>query len=93
MDEEQLIAEQDVALHDRQILSVRISQHPVEDFWRVRVGGSRGSMTTTVTDTESFLVRLIEEAVEGKQAAWHQLAQWGHANLTRPATGFRPAFA
>jgi hypothetical protein len=93
MDEERLIAEQNVALRDCHTLSVRISQHPVEEFWRLQVGGIRGWMTTTVSDHESVLARLIQEAVGGEQLAWHQLAQWGQANLTRPATGFRPVLA
>ena len=93
MDAERLIAEQDVAIHDRHTLSVRISQDADEDFWRVQVRraeGSRATMSTTVSDDgDNFLVHLIHEAVEGKQSAWHHLAEWGHANLTRPATGFR----
>jgi hypothetical protein len=92
LDGEQVIAEQSVFLHERQTLSVQISRHATEEFWRVLVsnpGTVRGSLSTTVGDTGSFLTTLIEEAVDGKQTAWHQLAQWGQANLTRPATGFR----
>jgi hypothetical protein len=92
LDGEQVVAEQSVSLHDRQTLSVRISRHAVEEFWRVQVsnpGTVRGSLSTTVGDRSSFLTTLIEEAIGGQQAAWHQLAQWGQANLTRPATGFR----
>jgi hypothetical protein len=92
LDEEQVVAEQNVSLHDRQTLSVRISRHAAEEFWRVQVsnpGLVRGSLSTTVGDRSSFLTTLIEEAIGGHEAAWHQLAQWGQANLTRPATGFR----
>ena len=94
LDGEQLVAERDVDLRDRQQLSVRISQHAEEDFWRVQVSNpetARSSINTTVWAGDSFLMQLIQEAVSGNQAAWHHLAQWGHTNLTRPATGFRVA--
>jgi hypothetical protein len=92
LDGERLVAEQRVRLRDRQTLSVRISQHPVEEFWRVQVGdpaSARGSLSTTVGTGDSFLMKLIEEAVSGKDSAWHHLAQWGHSRLTRPALGWR----
>jgi hypothetical protein len=91
-DGEQLVAEQHVSLRDRQPLRVCISQHTTEDFWRVHVSDpatARMGMSTTVAPGESFLMKLIQEAVDGDQSAWHHLAQWGHTNLTRPATGFR----
>jgi hypothetical protein len=94
VDGEQLVAEQHVSLRERQTLSVRISQHAAEDFWRVQVSNpatARGSLSTTVGAGDSFLMNLIEEALGGYQPAWHHLAQWGHANLTRPAAGFRAA--
>lgn len=95
LDGERLIAEQHVFIHEHQTLSVRISQHDVEEFWRVQVTNpatARGSLSTTVgTGDTNFLMKLIEEAVSGKQTAWHHLAQWGQTNLTRPATGFRAA--
>jgi hypothetical protein len=96
MDGEQVVAEQDVSIHQQQTLSVRISQHTAEEFWRVHVSNpatARGSMSTTVPTGDSFLMKLIEEAVTGKQSAWQHLAEWGHSNLTRPATGFRGAIA
>ena len=92
LDGEQLVAEQRVPIHERQTLSVRISQHPVEEFWRGQVGDpatARGFLNTTVGTGDSFLMKLIEEAVGGKQTAWHQLAQWGHSTLTRPGLGWR----
>jgi hypothetical protein len=92
LDGEQVVAEQSVSIRDQQTLSVRISRHAIEEFWRVQVsnpGTVRGSLSTTVGDRSNFLTTLIEEAVGGEQGAWHQLAQWGQANLTRPATGFR----
>jgi hypothetical protein len=92
LDGEQLVAEQHVSLRDRPLLRVSISQHTTEDFWRVQVsdpGTARRQMSTTVAPGESFLMKLIQEAVGGDQSAWHHLAQWGHTNLTRPATGFR----
>ena len=93
-DGEQLVAERHVSLHDRQTLRVCISQHTSEEFWRVQVSNpatARKGMSTTVGSGDSFLLKLIEEAVGGNQAAWHHLAQWGHTNLTRPSTGFRAA--
>jgi hypothetical protein len=94
MDGERLIAERNVAIRDDQTLSVRISQDADEDFWRVQVcqaARPQATMSTTVSDQNSFLAHLIQEAVEGQQTAWHHLAQWGHSNLHRPATGFRAA--
>jgi hypothetical protein len=91
-DGEQLVAERRVSLRERQTLSVRISQHTAEDFWRVQVSNpatARGSMSTTVGAGDNFLMMLIEEAVNGQPSAWRHLAQWGHTNLTRPAPGFR----
>ena len=93
-DEEQLVAEQHVSVRDRQMMRVSISQHTTEEFWRVHVtdaASSHEGMSTTVAPGESFLMKLIQEAVGGDQAAWNHLAAWGHTNLTRPATGFRAA--
>jgi len=92
VDEERLVAEKSVSLREHQTLSVRISQHAAEEFWRVQVSNpatARGTMSTTVAPGDNFLMHLIEDAVSGQQTAWHHLAQWGHTNLTRPATGFR----
>jgi hypothetical protein len=92
LDGERLVAEQRVPIHDGQTLSVRISQHLAEEFWRVQVGDSataRGFLTTTVGAGDSFLMKLIDEAVGGKQSAWRHLAQWGHSRLIRPTLGWR----
>ena len=79
-------------MDENQRLSVRISLHEDEDFWRVDVrhpATARGVMSATVSPGETYLMPLIHGAVSGDQAAWHHLARWGHANLTRPAKGFR----
>ena len=92
--EEQLVAEQHVSVRDRQTLRVCISQHTTEEFWRVHVSDpatAHKGISTTVAPGESFLMKLIQEAVDGDQSAWNHLAAWGHTNLTRPATGFRAA--
>jgi hypothetical protein len=92
LDEEQLLAEQHVSIRDRPTLRVCISQHTTEEFWRVHVSDpatAHEGMSTTVAPGESFLMKLIEEALGGDQSAWNHLAAWGHTNLTRPATGFR----
>ncbi|HVA75399.1 MAG TPA: hypothetical protein VNF71_12645 [Acidimicrobiales bacterium] len=93
-DGERLIAEQDVVIRDHHVLNVRISEHMSESFWRLDVSNPaalRASMTTTVSETDSFLMHLINDAVSGQSAAWRQLAEWGHENLSRPAPGFRLA--
>jgi hypothetical protein len=95
-DEENLIAEQIVPIRDQLPLTVRISQHPSEEFWRVDVAScdnGRGYVTATVAPGDSFMMNLIEEAVSGQAAAWRHLAQWGHANLGRPGTGHRARLA
>lgn len=92
LDGEQLVAERHVSLRDRPTLRVSISQHTTEEFWRVQVSDpatAHEGMSTTVASGESFLMKLIQEAVGGDQSAWHHLAEWGHTNLTRPNTGFR----
>lgn len=94
IDGEQLIAEQDVPVRDQHVVRVRISQHAVEEFWRVdfNASGSRHHPANiTVGAGESFMMSLIEEAIAGQQAAWNHLAQWGHSNLLRPATVLRTA--
>ena len=78
-------------MDENQKLSVRISVHEDEDFWRVDVRhpkAPRSAMSATVSSGESYLTPLIHGAVSGDQAAWHHLARWGHANLTRPTKGF-----
>ncbi|MGH9055081.1 MAG: hypothetical protein ACRDYY_04340 [Acidimicrobiales bacterium] len=91
---EQLVAERVVEIHDNQTLNVRISQHAVEEFWRVDIqslGLTRGTTTTTVGFGDNFLVHLIHDAIRGEQPAWRHLAEWGHANLARSAPGLRCA--
>jgi hypothetical protein len=88
--DEQLVAEQTVAVAEEHALTVRISQNPVEEFWRVDVtkpGAPRGHLTTTVSPGDGFLMNLIEGAVQGEQVAWRHLASWGHANISRQAAG------
>ena len=94
LDGEELVAEQHVPLGQRRTVRVRISQNAEEEFWRVQVsdpGAARGRISTTVGTGDSFLMKLIQEAVSGDQPAWYHLAQWGHTGLTRPSTGFRAA--
>ena len=89
-DEERLVAEQTVPLHEGQQMHVTISQSPAEAFWRVQVSNPHtvhGHLSTTVATGDSFLMHLIDDAVGGNQLAWHHLAQWGQANLTRPGPG------
>ena len=86
--EEQLVAEQTVAVAERHALTVRISQHPVEDFWRVDVTNQAtppGHLTTTVSPGDGFLMNLIESAVQGEAVAWRHLASWGQSNMARKA--------
>lgn len=93
-DGERLVAEQDVIVRDHHVMNVRIFEHPAESFWRLDVSNPaalRASMTTTVSEADSFLMHLIHEAVSGQPTAWRQLAEWGHENLNRPAPGFRLA--
>jgi len=88
--EEMLVAERVVPVADQHALTVRISQHPVEEFWRVDVTNPappQGQLTTTVSPGDSFLMNLIEGAVKGESVAWRHLASWGHANLARQASG------
>jgi hypothetical protein len=88
--EERLVAEQVVSMADQHSLTVRISQHPVEEFWRVDVTSPappQGHLTTTVSPGDSFLMNLIEGAVQGEPVAWRHLASWGHANMARQVAG------
>ena len=90
-EDEQLVAEQVVPMDREQALTVRISQHKVEDFYRVAVTSPvmpERYMTTTVSPGDSFMMNLIQGAVSGEQVAWRHLASWGRANL--PATGLVP---
>lgn len=86
MSDEQLIAEQVVGLEAQRAVTVRISQHPVEDFWRVDVRGGNGHgdghVTATVAPGDSFLMNLIEGAMSGEPVAWRHLAQWGMHSLS-----------
>ena len=83
-DGENLIAEQVVPVRDRLPLTVRISQHPSEEFWRVEVGNDEaggGHVTATAAPGDSFLMNLIEDAISGQAAAWRHLAQWGRTRI------------
>lgn len=93
-DGERLVAEQDVVIRERHIMNVRISEHEAESFWRLDVcdpEAPRMSMTTTVSEADSFLMHLMHDAAGGEPAAWRRLAEWGHERLIRPAPGFRAA--
>lgn len=80
-DDEELVAEQVVPLEQAGALTVRISQHAAEQFWRVDVSrdpaDSEGHMTATVAPGDSFMMNLIEGAVSGEPVAWRHLAHWG----------------
>jgi hypothetical protein len=95
-DEEQLVAEQVVSVAPTQALTVRISQHTSEEFWRVHVSNpavpSR-SMSTTVAPGDSFMMNLINGAVSGEDLAWRHLAHWGRDNLARPSQALGLRFA
>lgn len=84
-DDEQLVAERTVPLAHSHALRVRISQHTVEDFWRVDITNpaipSR-AMSTTVAPGDSFMMNLINGAVSGEPIAWSHLAHWGRDNLS-----------
>lgn len=88
-DEEQLVAEQVVAVAQSRALTVRISQHTAEEFWRVDVSpdpaAPEGHMTATVSPGDSFMMYLIRGAVDGEELAWRHLAHWGRDNLSRSA--------
>ena len=95
-DGESLVAEQDVVVRERHVMNVRISEHAGESFWRLDVcdpEAPRASMTTTVGETDSFLMHLMRDAVGGEPAAWRQLAEWGYEKLSRPVPGFSLARA
>lgn len=91
---ERLVAQQDVVARGHHVMNVRISENPTEGFWRLDVSNPasrRATMTTTVSEADSFLMHLINDAVTGQPAAWRSLAEWGCDNLSRPAPGFRLA--
>lgn len=84
-DEEKLVAEQVIGT-----MTVRISQHTEEEFWRVDVSGrAAGSTSTTVASGDNFMMTLIEGAVSGEPVAWRHLAQWGQDALGRATLGRR----
>lgn len=92
IDGETLVAEKDITIHEQHTINVRISRHVEEQFWRVEVTApERSSTSTTVSDGESFLMHLIEEALHGSSGAWDHLARWGHGAQRKPALGMRPA--
>jgi hypothetical protein len=88
-DEEQLVAEQVVSIESAGALTVRISQHQAEDFWRVDVSrdpsGPEGHTTATVAPGDNFMMNLIEGAVSGEPVAWRHLAHWGRDSIGRSA--------
>ena len=92
-DEEQLVAEQVVLLDQAGLMTVRISQNEVEEFWRVDVSrdhaGQEDRSTTTVAAGDSFMMNLIEGAVGGDALAWRHLAHWGQDNLVWAAGSTR----
>lgn len=88
LDDETLVAEQVVPLERTGALTVRISQHRAEDFWRVEFTRERERRTTTVAPGDSFMMTLIEGAVSGEPVAWRHLAHWGQDALGR---SIRPA--
>jgi len=83
-DDEQLVAERVVGA-----LTVRISQHEVEEFWRVDVSRDpadrQGHMSATVAPGDSFMMNLIQGAVSGEPVAWRHLAHWGQEALGGPS--------
>ena len=84
-DEEMLVAEQVIGT-----VTVRISQHTEEEFWRVDISRyPTGSMSTTVAPGDSFMMNLIEGAVSGEPVAWRHLAHWGQDALGRQSPGRR----
>lgn len=92
LDGEIVVAEREVLLRDDYLLNVRVSEHPVEQFWRVKVTplSEQGTnASATVAAGESFLMHLIEQAVAGEETAWRHLAAWGHDNLCRSIPGVR----
>jgi hypothetical protein len=95
-DEEQLVAERVVPIEQSGPLTVRISQHAAEEFWRVDVSreaaAGAGHMTTTVAPGDNFMMNLIEGAVSGEPVAWSHLAHWGQDALGRTARPVGPRF-
>lgn len=86
-DEEQLVAEQTVTIDIAQALTVRITQHPAEEFYRVDVASSTAPewrASTTVAGADNFMIDLIHGALSGEQVAWQHLAHWGQGNLAGP---------
>jgi hypothetical protein len=80
-DDEVLVAEQIVDGGGSAPLTVRISQHSAEDFWRVDVSRTPGAAhrSATVAPGDSFMMNLIQGAVGGEAVAWNHLAAWGCA--------------
>jgi hypothetical protein len=85
-DDEVLVAEQVVSAGCAGPLTVRISQHFAEEFWRVDVSRDpavgTGHRTATVAPGDSFMMNLIESAVGGEAVAWSHLAHWGREALS-----------
>lgn len=96
-DGEQLVAERVVPINPARALTVRISQHRAEEFWRVDVSSDPDRphchTTATVGPGDSFLMTLIEGAVSGEQAAWRHLAHWGRGSVSGGPPASRPRFS
>ena len=95
-EDEQLVAEQTVSVDRERAVNVRISQDPVEDFYRVAVtslASPERHLTTTVSPGDSFMMNLITGAVSGEQVAWRHLASWGRDNLSAASREPRRCFS
>ncbi len=96
-DDEYLVAERVVPTEQAGPLTVRISQHEAEDFWRVditrRTPSREARTTATVAPGDSFMMNLIEGAVSGEPVAWRHLAQWGQDALASTSRRPRRIFA
>lgn len=88
-EEETLVAEQVVSLEQAGALTVRISQHRSEDFWRVDVSrlATPERRMSTVAAGDSFMMNLIEGAVSGEPVAWRHLAHWGQDAMRSSRAG------
>ncbi|MDA8045844.1 MAG: hypothetical protein M0Z30_11505 [Actinomycetota bacterium] len=91
--DEQVVAEQVVQMGQSGPMTVRISQHQVEEFWRVDVSrDSVGHTSVTVGAGDGFLMNLIQGAVSGESIAWRHLAHWGRDAIGRSCCS-APLFA
>ena len=87
--EEQIVAEQVVQMGPTGPLTVRISQHTVEEFWRVDVSREpAGHTTTTVGAGDSFLGALVCGIASGAalESCFRQAVAAGAAALLNLGT-------